>query len=73
VGRWDRSLFIRATTQWLTDYLYGHAYMHMITAKQNERLREWLGENGVWMTDRSGWGVPPHPLGGSQVSSCISF
>lgn len=34
-----------------------------ITARQNERLREWLADNGVWMTDRSGWGVPPHPLG----------
>lgn len=31
-------------------------------AKQNARLSEWLGENGVWMKDKSGWGVPPHPL-----------
>lgn len=33
------------------------------TARQNDRLREWLADNGVWMTDKSGWGVPPHPLG----------
>lgn len=32
-------------------------------ARQNERLAQWLGDNGVWMSDRSGWGVPPHPLG----------
>lgn len=31
-------------------------------AQQNARLSEWLGENGVWMKDKSGWGVPPHPL-----------
>ena len=31
-------------------------------ARQNARLSEWLGENGVWMKDKSGWGVPPHPL-----------
>ncbi|TFJ81448.1 hypothetical protein NSK_007409 [Nannochloropsis salina CCMP1776] len=31
-------------------------------AQQNARLATWLGENGVWMQDKSGWGVPPHPL-----------
>jgi histone-lysine N-methyltransferase SETD3 len=31
-------------------------------ARQNKRLSEWLAENGVWMSDKSGWGVPPHPL-----------
>lgn len=31
-------------------------------AQQNARLSAWLGENGVWMKDKSGWGVPPHPL-----------
>ena len=35
----------------------------ILTARQNERLREWLAENGVWMSDKSGWGIPPHPLG----------
>jgi len=40
-------------------------------ARQNERLREWLGDNGVWMTDRSGWGVPPHPLGGSPTPNVL--
>lgn len=30
--------------------------------RQNTRLAEWLAENGVHMSDRSGWGVPPHPL-----------
>jgi hypothetical protein len=26
-------------------------------------LKEWLGENGVWVWDKSDWGVAPHPLG----------
>lgn len=29
---------------------------------QNNALKEWMGENGVWVFDRSDWGVAPHAL-----------
>eukprot|EP00903_Cladosiphon_okamuranus_P014462 g13418.t1 len=29
---------------------------------QNNALKEWMGENGVWVFDRSDWGVGPHAL-----------
>ncbi|CAM9809509.1 unnamed protein product, partial [Phaeothamnion confervicola] len=29
---------------------------------QNRRLIEWLGENGVWVFDKSDWGQAPHSL-----------
>lgn len=30
--------------------------------EQNNALKEWMGENGVWVFDRSDWGVGPHAL-----------
>lgn len=60
------SHILRALTHRLTTHT-----LACITARQNERLREWLGENGVWMSDRSGWGVPPHPLGVLALSLCV--
>lgn len=35
---------------------------------QNNALKEWMGENGVWVFDRSDWGVGPHAL-----SVAVSF
>lgn len=29
---------------------------------QNNALKDWMGENGVWVFDRSDWGVGPHAL-----------
>lgn len=29
---------------------------------QNNALKEWMGENGVWVYDKSDWGVGPHAL-----------
>lgn len=29
---------------------------------KNERLKEWLRENGVELAEKSGWGTPPHPM-----------
>ncbi|CAM9928332.1 unnamed protein product [Discosporangium mesarthrocarpum] len=33
-----------------------------IRVEHNNALKEWLGEQGVWVFDRSDWGVAPHPL-----------
>lgn len=30
--------------------------------KENNALKEWMGDNGVWVFDRSDWGVAPHAL-----------
>lgn len=37
---------------------------------QNNALKEWMGENGVWVFDRSDWGVAPHAL---SVAVGMSF
>lgn len=29
---------------------------------ENTALKEWMGENGVWVFDKSDWGVAPHSL-----------
>ncbi|CAM9583301.1 unnamed protein product, partial [Ectocarpus fasciculatus] len=29
---------------------------------ENNALKEWMGENGVWVYDKSDWGVGPHAL-----------
>ncbi|CAN0416222.1 unnamed protein product [Laminaria digitata] len=29
---------------------------------ENNALKEWMGENGVWVFDKSDWGVAPHAL-----------
>jgi len=36
---------------------------------QNNALKEWMGENGVWVFDKSDWGVGPHALS-VAVSHC---
>ena len=35
---------------------------------ENNALKEWMGENGVWVFDKSDWGVAPHAL-----SVAVSF
>ena len=40
---------------------------------QNNALKEWMGENGVWVFDRSDWGVAPHALSVAVRLFCISF
>uniref|UniRef100_A0A7S2ZGI1 SET domain-containing protein n=1 Tax=Rhodosorus marinus TaxID=101924 RepID=A0A7S2ZGI1_9RHOD len=33
-----------------------------IEREKNKTLQDWLGDNGVYMSDRSGWGKAPHGL-----------
>ncbi|CAM9474238.1 unnamed protein product, partial [Chrysoparadoxa australica] len=33
-----------------------------IRVAQNDALKDWLGNNGVWVFDRSDWGKAPHSL-----------
>lgn len=37
---------------------------------ENNALKEWMGENGVWVFDKSDWGIAPHAL---SVAVSLTF